>query len=66
MLLPSRGALRVRCLVSCSASVADGAGVECGEEVVAFVIDEDEGWEILDRDFPDCLHAEFGEGDDFL
>lgn len=48
------------------ASVADGAGVEGGEEVVAFVVDEDEGGEVFDGDFPDGFHAEFGECDDFL
>ena len=36
------------------------------EEVVAFVIDEDEGGEILDGDFPDGFHAEFGVGDYLL
>src|SRR3954468_9206058 len=30
------------------------------EEVVAFVIDDDEGREILDLDAPDRFHAEFG------
>ncbi len=29
------------------------------EEVVALVVDEDEGREVLNVDFPDCLHAEF-------
>ncbi len=46
--------------------MADGAGVEGGEEVVALVVDEDEGGEVFDGDFPDGFHAEFGEGDDFL
>src|SRR6185312_17298348 len=30
------------------------------EEVVALVVDDDEGREILDLDAPDRLHAEFG------
>src|SRR5262249_25749581 len=30
------------------------------EEVVAFVVDDDEGGEILDLDLPDRLHAELG------
>ena len=30
------------------------------EEIVAFVIDQDEGGEVLDADFPDGLHSEFG------
>ena len=30
------------------------------EEVVALVIDEDEGREVLDSDLPDRLHSEFG------
>lgn len=46
--------------------MADGTGVEGGEEVVAFVVDEDEGGEVFDGDFPNGFHAEFGEGDDFL
>jgi hypothetical protein len=29
------------------------------EEVVAFVVDEDESWEVDYFDFPDCFHAEF-------
>ena len=33
------------------------AGIELLEEVVAFVIDEDEGWEIFYADFPDGFHA---------
>ena len=37
----------------------DGArGV--GEEVVALVVDDDEGREVLDLDLPDRLHAELG------
>jgi tartrate/fumarate subfamily iron-sulfur-dependent hydro-lyase beta chain len=30
-------------------------------EVVALVVDDDEGWKILDLDPPDGFHAEFGE-----
>lgn len=36
------------------------AGLDFGEEVVAFVVDEDEGGEILDFDFPDGFHSELG------
>jgi hypothetical protein len=32
---------------------------ELFEEVVAFVVDEDECWEVDYFDFPDCFHAEF-------
>lgn len=35
------------------------------EEVVAFVIDEDEGREILHADFPNGLHTEFRVFKDF-
>src|SRR5690606_41217 len=31
-----------------------------GEEVVALLVDHDEGGEVLDLDLPDRLHAEFG------
>src|SRR3954453_9275497 len=31
-----------------------------GEEVVALVVDDDEGGEVLDLDLPDRLHAELG------
>ena len=30
------------------------------EEIVALVIDEDEGGEVLDADLPDGLHAQLG------
>ena len=33
-------------------------GLELLEEVVALVIDEDEGWEVLDVYLPDGFHAE--------
>src|SRR5258708_33450389 len=33
---------------------------DVGEEVVALVVDDDEGGEILDLDPPDGLHAELG------
>src|SRR5260370_33239816 len=33
---------------------------ELGEEVVAFVVDNDEGGKILDLDTPDRLHAKLG------
>ena len=29
------------------------------EKVIAFVVDHDEGWEILNFHFPDRFHAEF-------
>src|SRR3954454_4322824 len=35
-----------------------------GEEVVALVVDDDEGGEVLDLDLPDRLHAELGVLDD--
>ena len=38
---------------------ADG-GAHLGEEVVALVVDDDEGGEVLDVDLPDGLHAELG------
>ena len=34
--------------------------VDLGEEVVALVVDDDEGREVLDLDPPDRLHAELG------
>src|SRR6478736_8638215 len=37
----------------------DGPG-GVGEEVVALVVDDDEGGEVLDLDLPDRLHAELG------
>ncbi len=33
---------------------------DLGEEVVAFVVYEDECGEVFDLDFPDGFHAEFG------
>lgn len=36
------------------------------EEVVAFVVHQDEGGEVFDGDFPHGFHAHFWEGDDFL
>jgi hypothetical protein len=30
------------------------------EEVVAFVIDENEGWEVLNLNLPNGFHSEFG------
>src|SRR5581483_8815545 len=41
------------------------AEVEVLEEVVALVVDDDEGGEILDLDLPDRFHAEFGIFADF-
>ena len=35
------------------------------EEVIPFVIDQDERGEVFDFDLPDGFHAEFGELDDF-
>jgi hypothetical protein len=46
------------------ASPATGEAV-WAEEVIPFVIDEDERREVLDLDLPDGFHAEFGELDDF-
>src|SRR5690348_15414935 len=37
-----------------------------GEEVLALVVDDDEGGEVLDLDLPDRLHAELGVLDDLL
>src|SRR5438105_3179224 len=34
--------------------------VQSGEEVVALVVDDDEGREVDDLDLPHCLHAELG------
>src|ERR1700709_2778099 len=34
------------------------------EKIIALVVDDDEGREILDLDAPDCFHAEFGIFDD--
>ena len=45
---------------------ADRAGIELFEKIIALVVHEDEGGEILDGDFPDGFHAELREGDDFL
>ena len=39
---------------------------DVGEEVVAFVIDDDDGGEIDDFDFADGFHAEFFKVDDFV
>src|SRR5665213_4591188 len=36
------------------------AEIELFEEVIALVVDDDEGGEILDLDLPDRFHAEFG------
>ena len=36
------------------------------EKIVTLVIDEDEGGEVFDVDFPDGFHPEFGKVDDFL
>ena len=40
--------------------LAAGAGLKLLEEVVALVVNEDEGWEVLHGNLPDGLHAEFG------
>src|SRR6266403_88985 len=40
------------------------AQIQFLEEVVALVVDDDEGREILDLDAPDRFHAEFGIFDD--
>ena len=44
---------------------ADGALADLFEEVVAFVVDEDEGGKVFDFDFPHSFHAEFRILDDF-
>ena len=41
------------------------SGADGFEEVVAFVVDQDESREILDVDFPDSFHAQFLILDDF-
>ena len=46
--------------------IDDDALADLLEEIVSFVIDEDEGWEFFHFDFPDCFHAELGEIDDLL
>jgi hypothetical protein len=38
---------------------ADRAIVQHLEEVVALIVDQDEGGEVFHLDFPDCFHAEF-------
>ena len=43
-----------------------GALIDLREEIIPIIIDENEGGEIFYFDFPDCIHAEFGEVDDFL
>ena len=40
--------------------LAAGAGLELLEEVVALVIHEDEGGEVLNGNLPDSFHAKFG------
>src|SRR5688572_5845164 len=47
---------------ACAAVIIGGwlPQVEFLEEVVALVVDDDEGREILDLDAPDRFHAEFG------
>ena len=47
-------------------SVRHGAaGGDVLEEVVTFVVHEDEGGDVFDFDAPDGFHAELGEFDDF-
>ena len=41
--------------------LAGWAGIQLLEEVVPFVIDEDEGGEVFHLDLPDGFHAEFRE-----
>lgn len=43
-----------------------GALADLSEEVIPFIINEDEGWEIFDFNLPDRFHAELGEVYDFL
>src|SRR5579875_3278346 len=43
----------------------DSGSGELGEEVVALVVDDDEGGEVYHFDAPDRLHAELGIFDDF-
>ena len=46
--------------VSLLASGAGTPGFQLLEEVVALVIHQDKGGEVLHRDFPDGLHTQFG------
>src|ERR1051326_9287317 len=54
--LPSR----LRSPVTVRSAPLRSAEIELLEEIVAFVIDDDEGRKILDLDPPDRLHAELG------
>src|SRR5262245_46670212 len=61
--VPARTPRRlIRCLGSMIASLSGErlAEVQLLEEVVALVVDDDEGGEILHLDAPDRLHAELG------
>lgn len=40
--------------------LASAARLQLFEEVVAFVIDENEGWEVLNLNLPNGFHSEFG------
>ena len=39
---------------------ATGSVRQLFEEIIAFIVYQDEGREVFDFDFPDSLHAEFG------
>ncbi len=39
-------------------SLVGWAGIDALEEIITFVIDEDEGWEVLHGDLPDRFHSE--------
>ena len=40
--------------------LASAAWLQLFEEVVAFVVDQNEGWEVLNLNLPNGLHTEFG------
>jgi hypothetical protein len=40
-----------------SSSMPDGALVDFLEKVVAFIVDQDEGREVVHRDFPNGFHS---------
>lgn len=42
------------------AGVHGTTGFDLFEEVVSFVVHEDECGKVFDADFPDCFHSEFG------
>lgn len=72
-LIPGPGGARGPSLISLCASVAGAEAMgphlgpawardlaePLGEEVIALVVDDDEGGEVFDVDLPDGFHAEF-------